>query len=404
MTRNTYHELYILKSFLNKEKKGIQTECAFKKKIKIFEGAIGIEFFLKINNTLIKILIENNFINFFVEFFSKVQIMFLSNRLSFEKIAFEIFFSDINKSYHSNIENSIEKFITTPIRDFKVKYTHAHLINLANLACILKFPKKLKLKQEFLISSLNESKSFCKSNGILLKTDGLNKTEIFLFEKSIEQIRLFIDRKLLIRVATLINSLWYKIKIENIYSQSLKSFFYELIRYFFFHNNLFTLSKFYYAISMLENKAKGSRVDLDIVLAMFFLITNSYFTKHCSFKKLINYEIFKNPSLSYLYKKLENFLSNYYMFSKKSIFQYLDKNSWKIPRLSIKKIFLSLKAAVILKKLNFFFKRSTCISYHHASKIFELDYRDLENWINELNRTNVMKIKIDKINSFIFKF
>ena len=143
---------------------------------------------------------------------------------------------------------------------------------------------------------------------------------------------------------------------------------------------------------------------LDIVLAMFFLITNSYFTKHCSFKKLINYEIFKNPSLSYLYKKLENFLSNYYMFSKKSIFQYLDKNSWKIPRLSIKKIFLSLKAAVILKKLNFFFKRSTCISYHHASKIFELDYRDLENWINELNRTNVMKIKIDKINSFIFKF
>jgi len=79
-------------------------------------------------------------------------------------------------------------------------------------------------------------------------------------------------------------------------------------------------------------------------------------------------------------------------------------NSWKIPRLSVKKIFLSLKATVILKKLNFFFKRNSCVSYHHASKIFELDYRDLENWINELNRTNGMKIKIDKINSFIFKF
>ncbi len=47
MTRNTYYELYILKSFLNKEKKGIQTENAFKKKIKIFEGALEIEFFLK---------------------------------------------------------------------------------------------------------------------------------------------------------------------------------------------------------------------------------------------------------------------------------------------------------------------------------------------------------------------
>lgn len=389
MTKNSYFELYTLKSFF-------KIGNLFNKNFKMFGDFTKYEFVLKKNELACKICLENYSLCFFFEIFSKMY-----NRFFFEKIFFRKNFFEIPIFFLINILKILETFIKIIFRSFGFNDFNSFIRHFSRILFIDSWTEKIKYRLEFFLFSYKESKSYESAFLNFQENDGQENSDDFLFEINLEQIRSNLDKKSLSFAGTYINNFWSAKKMKKFSFNHSKCFWIQVVRFLFFYKDFIFLGKLYYLLSKLEKQTIGPEKFSILISTLLFWFNSKIEKTPGEFEKLTKYIIFQNLKLKSFYLNLKNFSNKSVEKRRLVLLDYL-KYMTRFSFQSIKRICRSVRASIIFTKIFFFGKKKTSFCSYLLKKLLELDHRDLENWVSEFNKNNLAKIKVDKLNSLLF--
>jgi hypothetical protein len=384
MTKNAYFELYTMKSFF-------KIRNLFNKNFKFFGVFIKYKFVLKKNELGCKNCVEDYSTCSFFEFFYKMY-----NRFFFKKDFFKmpVFFL-------RNILKILETFIKILFRSFGFEDFNNFIRHLSRILVVDSWTEKIKYRLRFFLFSYKESKSHEIAFLKFQEIERQENDEVFLFEIHLEQLRINLDKEGLSFAGTCINRFWSARKMKNFSFVHSKCFWIQLVRFLFFYKDFIFLGKLYYLLANLEKKAISPKILSILIPTILFWFNSKHYEIPGDLEKLTIYIIFQNLDLKFFYLNLINFSNKSVKKKRILLVSYLNcMSSFSLK--AIKRISTSVRASIICKKIFFFSKEKTSFCFFQLEKLLELDHRDLENWVFEVNNNNPIKIKIDKLSSLLF--